>query len=420
MKFSGVNIHGQGVKNRPSLIEWHRVNQPSWALVMDDLSLAREIKAVTPNTQVIVRQYMPDGFWYAQSPEEFLAFTDREGVDSNLWVYVENEAGLNVDWNVRLIQLNAKREHPRKLVILNLSVGSWSVQQWISAAQLLQLCDQYRDMVVIGLHEYWNVVPTSGLIGGYPDNAGAQPNLMAQPGTSGRNLIPAANWPVRPEVLSMTKFHCGRFEFINQACQQVGLKPPRLVLTEHGQDDVRDIEQWVGHSVGIGIRGYKTLQDYWHKTYPEWTLGKTYYEMHKYLRNQMYAGSNVEGALFYCCGHIDPKWEGFDIEGSELMSLLTADTFSPIRPTQEVAIVPNTTPTPLPAPQPAPIIEPPKPIEIKPIVTVTPGGNYIVEPIEDRNWKFVFEVSNISKSEAETLMKLFPSMSAHIEQVKVA
>src|SRR5574338_323781 len=101
MKFSGFNIHAQGVKNTPALIEWHKINQSSWCLVMDGVQLARDIKTASPNTQVIVRQFTPDGFWYTHNPEEYLAYTDREGIDPTLWCFVENESGINHDWNVR-------------------------------------------------------------------------------------------------------------------------------------------------------------------------------------------------------------------------------------------------------------------------------------------------------------------------------
>lgn len=421
MKFCGFNTHAQGVKNPQALIEWHKVNQPSWALVMDGVQLARDIKLATPLTQVIVRQYMPDGFWYTQRPEDFLAFTDKEQIDHNLWVYVDNEAGINQDWNMRLIQANVKREHPRRLVLCNLSVGSWSVEQWEQSVELLKLADQYRDFVVLGVHEYFNVVSTSGFIGGYPDNAGAQPNLASLPNSTGRNLVPYAYWPTLLEAQSITKFHCGRFQFINQACAKHGIKIPRIVLTEHGQDDVSDIKAWVEKSVGSGIRGFKTLQDFWKKAYPDWSLGQTYFNMLRYLRNNVYYQSNVEGALLYCYGHIDKQWEGFDVEGSEVVDLLTSDPASPIRPLTETPIV-VTSPPPLPAPQPPLIAPAPAPVVMTPLPPLSPvePSKPIMVPTESRDWVFSFEVRNLTLTEAQLMMKLFPNMSAHIEQVKVA
>lgn len=433
MKFHGVNAHGQGVKDKPALVNWHKVNMPSWALVMDELPLARDIKTASPNTQVIVRVYRPDGFWYTQTPEAYLSFMDSQSIDNNLWLYVENEAGLNVDWNVRLLEANAKRPTPRKLVILNLSVGTPADQQiaipalWLEAGRLLRLVDQYRDFVVLGLHEYQDVVPVSGFKGGYPDNAGAQPNLTSSPGSTGNNYIPSANWPQLLEAQGMSKFHCGRFMFLNQACAQMGIKIPRIVLTEHGQDDVSDIKAWVEHSVGAGIRGFKTLQDYWKKTYPDWSLGQTYYQMLKYLRNNVYFQSNVEGALLYCYGHVDSQWEKFDVEGNEVVDLITNDPASPIKAPVEAPMpveIKPVTPPPLPPvlPEvkpivPQPITPPPEPVP-PPGVHVTPGGTWYVEP--KRNWRFTLTCESLTQSEAEMLMRLYSGHVAHIEQMEIA
>jgi hypothetical protein len=418
MKFHSLNIHAQGLKNAQALIEWHKANLPSWSMIMDGLALAREIKQSSPNTQVIARQYMPDGFWYSQTPEAFLGFTDREQIDANLWVYVENEAGINVEWNVRLLEANAKREHPRKLVILNTSVGTDNVEHWRAAAPLLRLADQYRDFVVIGRHEYFDGHPTSGFLGGYPDNAGVAFDLNAVPGTSGRNFVPHTLWPLKGEVQkdSFTKFHCGRFTFVNQACLQLGIKAPRIVLTEHGQDDLGDMKPWIIKHAGEGIRGYKTLQDYWSKVYPGWTLDQTYFEMLKYLRNNVYAGSNVEGALIFCHSHIDTQWEKFDIEGTDVMRLLTEDTVSPIVP-----IIEPPAPAPvvvIPPVEVKPVVEPPKPAILptadpNTIIHVTPGGSAYVEHLEPRDWKVTAEIGNLTRSEAELLLKLFPLLTIH-------
>lgn len=322
--FWAFNTQAARLQDRAALIEYYRINKPTWGLVMGDVQLARDIKAASPITHVIVRIYKPDGFWYDnKSPEDYLKFMDEEHVDDNLWCYVENEAGINPAWNKRLVEANLKRSVPRKLVICNLSVGtparpnSYIEDLWKEAEPLLKLLNVYREWLVLGLHEYFNCVPTSGFIGGWPDHAGVAPG---QPG--GRDLVTYSKWPLRAEAQTLSKFHCGRFEFLNNACKQLGIPPPRIVLTEHGQDDVSDIKAWVEKTVGQNIRGFRTLRDWWFQHFG-WTLDRAYYEMLVYLRNSVYAGTNVEGALIYCYGNNgDPVWLPFNVEGSGLVEWL--------------------------------------------------------------------------------------------------
>lgn len=332
--FWGLYGMPQQAFNREQFIEYHRVTQPVWTLVMGDVQLARDTKAASLATNVIVRLYMPDGFWYSQKAEDYLKFMDDNHVDDNLWCFVENEAGINPGWHLKLVTANLKRATPRKLVIGNLSVGTpsrkgWRIEDlWHEADPLLRALDNYRDWLVLGLHEYFNCVPTSGFIGGWPDNAGVDPG---KPG--GRDLVTFANWPGRAEAQTLTKFHCGRFEFLNRACQELGIKPPRIVLTEHGQDDVSDIKQWVERTVGQGIRGFRTLEAWMQKRFG-WTLERGYYEMLAYLRQNVYLGTNVEGAILYTYGNNeDPLWLPFNTNGSGLIErIVTNNTPLPVDP----------------------------------------------------------------------------------------
>lgn len=329
--FWGLNIEAAKLQNRAATIEYYRVVQPTWGLVLDDVQLARDIKAASPSTHVIVRLFRPDGYWYTQTPEDYLKFMDDSHVDDDLWCYVENEAGLNVAWNLRLVQANMRRANPRHLVICNLSVGTPARKDtfiedlWKEATPLLIELNTHRDWLVLGLHEYFNCVPTSGFIGGWPDNAGVEPGKP-----DGRDLVTFTNWPGRSEARTLSKFHCGRFDFLNRACEQLNIQPPRIVLTEHGQDDVSDIKAWVEKTVGQNIRGFKTLADWWQKTYG-WTLDRAYYEILMYLYNAVYSGTNVEGACIYCHGNNgDPQWLPFNVEGSGLVERLQAAVVPPI------------------------------------------------------------------------------------------
>lgn len=323
--FYGLNCLGQ-VKSEREYLDYHAKAEPPFTLLLEAVGLARQVKTASPSTNVILRAGFPDGAWVRQSPSKLLNYWRSQIGIEDFWCYCDNEVGLALDWHIELIKTNASSAHPLKLVILNTSVGTPQPDEWKQpkALELLRLCDQYRAWCIVGIHEYWNITPTSGMIGGYPDRAGAQPDMTKQAGDGGRNLVPVTNWPGKPEVDTLTKFHVGRFNFMVEVCKANGIKPPRVLITECGQDDVSDIKQWVLRQFGEGIRGFKTALQAWRRIYPQWTEDEAYANMFGYVANNIYAGTCVEGALPYCYGsNGDPLWDQFDIQGrSGLLSLL--------------------------------------------------------------------------------------------------
>ena len=254
------NIHAQRLNNHNYLIEHLHQIQPAAVLVMDGLGLAREIKKLLPETIVINRIYPDDDIHRHVSPEDWLNSREPQA-EGGIFQYTTNEAGFSqdmIDWHVRLMELAASRHVP--LVVGNMSVGTPQAEEWANARRMLELLDQHRDLFILGLHEYACAVITSGFLGGYPDHAGVPPKS----GLPGRDLIPANNWPGRGEAAPMTMFHCGQFKFLVNYCNDNGLKPPRIILTEHGFDDVSDIKPWTDTLTKTGdymtIRGWKSAQ----------------------------------------------------------------------------------------------------------------------------------------------------------------
>lgn len=303
------NIHAQGVRDKPTLFATLREIDPTSVLVMDGLNMLLEIKTMLPRTIAIDREY-PDvlGLPNTETPESWLARKSARVLDNDIWNYTTNEPLLSneiVDWHIRLIKENAKRLKPLKLVILNLGVGQ--PNDWGHAEELLRLASTYRQWCIIGLHEYAAVVPTSGFIGGSPDM---------------HNIISAANWPrgaaiekIKPPLGKM--WHCGRVFEMNAFCKSKGIALPRVILTEHGFDSVRDVEFWYNTLQTTApysfIAGWKTLVQQWRIFFPQWSEGRTLFEALKYLNEEIYKNSNVEGQLIYCWGWIDRQWENFDV-----------------------------------------------------------------------------------------------------------
>lgn len=355
MSFIGHNFSAQGIQDLPAALAHVRKTKPNWLVVLDGVEVAKQFKDASPSTNVIVRLYMPDGFHYTRMPMLYLTEMYKQVGDADLWCYVENEAGINPQWNVDLIAMNAMRSKPLKLVILNLSVGTPQPEDWNTPAvlALLKLASEYRQWCAVGLHEYCDVAPTSGLIGGYPDNAGAQPNISSKPGSTGKDLTRVANWPPKDEVASMSKFHAGRAMWLVAACAAAKIPPPRIVLTEIGQDDLGDMEAWVMHRWGEKIRGFRTAFKAWGDLYGQWKEDEAYFNILKYLVENVWSTvPAIEGGCIFCYGHKDSQWAQFDVEGrSDFLRLLEQYANAPAAiPDKPNAVIPAPKPVPVPKP----------------------------------------------------------------------
>jgi hypothetical protein len=320
------NIHAQMVKDSNRLKQHLAKVQPSVALVMDGLGLAKEIKTMLPNTLVVHRNWGitqgDDDVHKRVSPEDWLNLRAKES-EGGFYLNTTNEPGFNdecINWHIDLMQRAAKRGV--RLVVGNFAVGTPGPDDWGQAKQMLQLLDQYRDLFVLGLHEYACGVITSGLYGGAPNNAGVQIGA-----TGGKDLVPKDKWP--QDVSGITLWHCGRFKFLMNYCQKNGIKPPRIILTEHGMDDVSDIKPWADKLTKsppyLNIRGWKSLRTQWNQWFNPsgWSAERAYFEQLAWADRVIYGNSPVEGQCIFSWGHSSDQWEQFDIaEASEFQSLL--------------------------------------------------------------------------------------------------
>lgn len=348
----GYNIHAQTLKNHDRLIDHLRITRPAAVLVLDGAGFAKEIKAVSPDTMVIIREYGDkgdDSLHLQLSPEQFLEQRAHLSEGGKFWLYTTNEPGFDsiiFAWHVRLMELVIKLpadQRPR-LVIGNIAVGvprgNDPIGAWAEARRMLELLDQYREWFVLGLHEYGGGVMTSGLVGGAPDHP-AHPNY----------IIPS-NWPqsiYSPQKL--TAFHCGRFNFLVEYCKRAGIKPPRVILTEHAVDDLSDISDWL-HRLRVtppyaNIRGWKTLTEQWLAWYggsQGWSPERAYFEQLKWANEAIYKDSIVEAQCIFSWGHSSDMWEQFDIAGAGELQTHLEKYATPLPP-------PTPTPEPPPTPQ---------------------------------------------------------------------
>lgn len=312
---------------------------PTWLLIMNATRLAVETARRYPQTQVIARSYAPAddkpleswGTWQiflAHVKNDLNAALNGEPLPPNLWIYANNESGDSNELHAYLTGLISQPE--LKFVVGNYSVGTpQNVSRWHELRDFLRLVSDNRHRVVLGIHEYFGVLPTSGFIGGAPNHP-AHPDYTVR-----------ANWPT--DASSLTKWHCGRLDFILTACSQYGIKPPRFVLTEHGADDLGDIADWAQslpktppYEVN---RGWRSLWNAWRSLYgAALDVDRFFVDSLIYLDTAVYARYNgiVEGQLVYSL-FASKQWEQFDIAYTGIPQMLrdyagTTPTPPPVEP----------------------------------------------------------------------------------------
>lgn len=329
MTFSriGYNVHAQNVLNTALLDAHIRALRPRAMLFMDGLGEAQRYIRMFPDMIVIYREHGKDGdetVHLRETPQQWLARRAPMS-EGGIYQYTTNEPGFDdacINWHIELLELAAARRVP--LVIGNWAVGNPSADSWPKALRLLQLLDQHRDLFMLGLHEYAGAVITSGLYGGYPDRAGVAPGDNSKPGL---NLIPPQNWP--PDVSNVTMFHLGRFNFMIRYCQSVGIRPPRIILTEHGMDDLSDIRGFMARLKTDpryhNARGWKSIAPQWAEWWKGWSAERAYFEQLRWADKTIYQDSPVEAQLIFSWGHSSQMWEQFDVaEAREFQRLLEA------------------------------------------------------------------------------------------------
>lgn len=321
----GLNI--TSIPDKGKLLQFASACNLAAANVLNNPDFCRELKDAQPNCDVTYR--LKGGSWKDDDGEGILSVTPAEYIgemlshlkgDKRIRISCGNEMPLNARTVKHLCDLitEANRQFV-SLVVLNIATGNPEPEkrdpktnaiiqesQWEIAKPLLQLLEtnpQHR----LGIHEYAGGVITSGLIGGNP------------------TMIAPGEWPA---LVPFTRYHCGRFQFLLEYCQRAHLKPPRILITEHGFDDTSDIKPWLltlrRTAPYMDIRGWRSLTNQWVSWWPMWSAEKAYAEQLIWADKTLYRGTPVEAQCIFCWGD-SGGWMGFDIAGAtELQALLIA------------------------------------------------------------------------------------------------
>lgn len=345
------NIHGQFVKDEGYLIGLTRDMKPRWTLVMDNMPLALRLKNASPETNVVHRTYRDNGFWSRQNPKAWIDYHAGLPERGSIWHYTDNEVGVRPHWHMELMAQSLELSTPLKAILCNTSTGSPDWFEWMNdkaAKQMLEMAAANREHFVLGLHEYFMGVATTGLQG-----------MIAETDVS--------KWPAARNS-DLNDFHIGRW-------RRVGNIPGlRILISETGTDDLQDL-----HSRFMKIEGgWERAEPHWRKWYPALSTSEAFYMNLWYAWHIAYSNSQVEDALLYCFGsnpasrgkHDD--WTKFDVESlRELHRLMAAWNI------------------PKGLERMAPYVNPPTPPPVKPIEPLPPKPDFKI------GGSFTLDVTNI-------------------------
>lgn len=320
------NVNGVAVPEYP-LLETHLTRiYPRWLLIKDNITMCRYFANKLPFCNVISRNWAltkgDENVYAMLSPTQWLNARISEASD-NVWLYTANEAGVNIKWDIELMKLILNRGLKNvRVVFSNPSVGTPAIAEWATPEkkEWFQLLDTNRSQFVLGIHEYFAGIAPSGFIGGYPDGTWNDGRVNLHP-----NYEDRSKWPIDPLSIGQL-WHCGRLMSINAAARSFGCIPPRIVITEHGIDDLGDMHGWfdkLPKTNGKTLRGWKTWKEALARLLPGKSLDAAYFESVSYLDNRLYSRfPNVEAQLLYSWTS-SPDWLDFDLSGAlEFQSML--------------------------------------------------------------------------------------------------
>ena len=257
-----VNILSQFVDNPNGLFTYLESLKPSAVVVMDNPSLCAEIRARIPGCIGIHRSYDPhEHEWHTAAGMSPSAWLDRYApqiLDGNVLQCLNEPQGYGdltplVSWCVSIMA----QAHQRgiRLCLPHFGVGHPKEDFSPQLDPLWQAFAQFPEHL-LGLHEYFQLDP------------------LAEP------------------------FRTGRFRSILTRCQQLGLPPPKIVITEAGRD--------VGGGLNDGWKGAG--------------FSEQVYASKLNQQASIYLNTPVIAMCVFCMGHgAGGNWESFDIQHAQIV-----------------------------------------------------------------------------------------------------
>lgn len=216
------NIHNHLTETDREVLVAHLARiKPGLVVVMDDPHLARRIHAASPNTRVVYRKYLGDHTHLRMTPQQWVATYQAElPASEGVYWYCNNEPGFSlelVQWLTDVARLVLQANG--RACLGNWSVGTPEPNDWLRAKDLLKLCGDNPARLMIGLHEY------------APTWVGREFGMEYNP----------SSWP---EKISGASYLLSRYRYIFRACDTLGVRRPKIAITEWGFDRIHAVGEW--------------------------------------------------------------------------------------------------------------------------------------------------------------------------------
>lgn len=313
------NVHGEVLNDKDNLRRSPKENlikhldqsKPKHILVLRHFDLAMELAKRYPFMTVHIRYWTNEGVInkngsYAIEPKKWLDNVKKD------WIIAKNQGVKNVsfyttneprqlkeigNWHKDLMELNLNPEYQIPLTVLNL--GHYEPNEIILLKEVFRLCALRPDLFILGIHEYFTGLPSSGMPEVAPDGSFFFP-------------VNYDKWDRRENA---TRFHVGRHQFILKFCDDNQINRPRIVVTEFGADRLDEGGNWVGKWLNsliltqpyLNIRGWLSCYNQWINWFKDLfgTSENIYFHMLQYLAVRVYQSNylgkprNIEGALLF-------------------------------------------------------------------------------------------------------------------------
>lgn len=365
------NFHGYVVQanvplNEPVLERHLRLIKPALVHVLNNPAYAIHLKRnVIPDSAIYLRHYDADGDgndWAQYSAIDYFNKYEKDSFGGALGFQICNEPGFGRDVTKRLVPFMAegvKRKIPVAPGGYSVGMPPAEARLWADHDDFVRIICEHPDLLSYSAHEYFQVLPTSGMI-----------TKQTQPGEVlyfANHLRDISDWPMSINDLT-GMFHVGRCKAFVDYATSKGYGKPVLDITEHGVDDVEGgkIKEWRLKLLnGQNIRGYKPCEQQW----KEWfglDRSLVYVAMLRWIRDVIYKPLGVRGAALFTWGNSGKAgtaedWQTFDCAtDSEFQTALEKHY-------EQLQQPPASEPKP-PAPVPAPIPPPPAPTPEPPLV----------------------------------------------------
>lgn len=276
-----------------------------------DTGLLNRLYDDNPQTLITIRNWPDTDQHLKMTPDEWIQRYASQSQGKFL-IGASNECEWTPDflaWTLELCQKTVALKGALRIVIINLNSGHNTPVEWAQAREILKLACDNPDWIYIGLHEYAGGLITSGFVGGDPTGIYQGQRVHS-------DFTNPSFWPEYDQLQTMTRWHMGRFKFLEDYCLQEFKKLPNVILTEFGFDFLGDITTWLDTlpRSTLHVDGWTTLSQYWKKIWPNLSTEDAMKLQFAYIDENIYAGSCVKVKYIYTYGP-NPDWTRWRVDG---------------------------------------------------------------------------------------------------------